>query len=50
MFARDFMDTQFHLLNPQQSIAEAVRAFQEASKNEGKKVFGMMVTGRMLTR
>ncbi len=28
MFASDFMDTQFHLLHPQQNIAEAVSAFQ----------------------
>ena len=44
MFARDFMDTQFHTLHPQQNIAEAFSAFQEASQIEGKKVFGMMVT------
>lgn len=44
MFARDFMDTRFHTLHPQQSIAEAVSAFQKASKSEGKKIFGMMVT------
>ncbi len=44
MFARDFMDTRFHTLNPQQSIAEAFTAFQKATASEGKKVFGMMVT------
>jgi CBS domain-containing protein len=44
MFARDFMDTQFHTLRPQQNIAEAVSAFQKASESEGKKIFGMMVT------
>lgn len=44
MFARNFMDTRFHTLHPQQSIAEAVAAFQTASANEGKKIFGMMVT------
>jgi CBS domain-containing protein len=44
MFARDFMDTQFHTLHPQQNIAEAFSAFQKASQIEGKKIFGMMVT------
>ncbi len=44
MFAGDLMDTQFHTLHPQQSIAEAFAAFQEASEIEKKKVFGMMVT------
>ena len=44
MFARDFMDTQFHTLHPQQNIAEAFAAFQKASEREKKKVFGMMVT------
>ena len=44
MFARDFMDTQFHTLHPQQNIAEAVSVFQKASESEEKKIFGMMVT------
>jgi CBS domain-containing protein len=44
MFASDFMDTRFHALHPQQSIAEAISAFQTASQSEGKKIFGMMVT------
>ena len=44
MFASDFMDTRFHVLHPQQSIAEAVSAFQHASESEKKKIFGMMVT------
>ncbi len=44
MYAGDFMDTRFHTLHPQQSIAEAFAAFQEASAIEKKKVFGMMVT------
>jgi CBS domain-containing protein len=44
MFARDFMDTQFHTLHPQQNIADAVTAFQKASESEQKKIFGMMVT------
>jgi CBS domain-containing protein len=44
MFASDFMDTHFHALHPQQTIAEAVYAFQKASETEKKKIFGMMVT------
>lgn len=44
MFAKDFMDTRFHTLHPRRTIAEAVSAFQHASKSEGKKIFGMMVT------
>jgi CBS domain-containing protein len=44
MFARDFMDTRFHTLQPRHTIAEAVSAFHHASKSEGKKIFGMMVT------
>ena len=44
MIAGDFMDTRFHTLHPQQSIAEAFAAFQKASAIERKKVFGMMVT------
>ena len=44
MYARDFMDTQFHTLHPRQSIAEAFAAFQKASEIEEKKIFGMMVT------
>ena len=44
MLAKDFMDTRFHVLHPQQSIAEAVSEFQKASIDEGKMIFGMMVT------
>ena len=44
MLAKDFMDTQFHTLHPQQNIAEAVSAFQKASESEKNKIFGMMVT------
>ena len=44
MFAKNFMDTSFHTLHPRQNIAEAFTAFQKATKIEGKKIFGMMVT------
>ena len=42
--ARDVMDTQFHTLSPQHTVAEAVRLFQEAGRKEKKRIFGMMVT------
>jgi CBS domain-containing protein len=44
MRARDIMNTRFHTLRPDQSIAEAVRTFHDASTAEGKKIFGLMVT------
>jgi CBS domain-containing protein len=44
MIARDIMQTDFHTLNPRDTIAEAVPSFQVASESEGKKVFGLMVT------
>jgi CBS domain-containing protein len=44
MRARDIMDTHFHTLRPEQSIAEAVQAFHTAGKASQKKIFGMMVT------
>lgn len=43
MFAKQIMNTQFHFLHPQQSIVEAIRMFKTAGKEEGKKIFGMMV-------
>jgi CBS domain-containing protein len=44
MFARDIMDTRFHTLKSHQSITEAVRMFHTASGEEGKRIFGLMVT------
>jgi CBS domain-containing protein len=44
MRARDIMDTRFHTLRPDQSIAEAVKTFHDASAAEQKKIFGLMVT------
>jgi CBS domain-containing protein len=44
MFARDIMDTRFHTLRPTHTIAEAVRAFETATVEEGKRIFGLMVT------
>ncbi len=43
MRARDIMDTRFHTLRPEHSIAEAVKQFQTASVEEQKKIFGLMV-------
>ncbi len=43
MFARDIMTTGFHMLRPDNSIAEAVKMFQTASLEEQKRVFGLMV-------
>jgi CBS domain-containing protein len=43
MRARDIMDTNFHVLHPRDDIASAVKKFKDASRKEGKKVFGMMV-------
>jgi len=44
MIAREIMQTGFHTLSPKDTIAEAVRHFQSAVEDEGKKVFGLMVT------
>lgn len=44
MFARDIMDTRFHHIHPETTIADAVAAFQQASREENKSIFGLMVT------
>jgi CBS domain-containing protein len=44
MFASDVMTTRFTTLKPDNSIAEAVKRFKEASRQQGKNVFGLMVT------
>ncbi len=41
--ARDVMDTRFHTLKPQMTVAEAVNVFQRASAESGRRVFGMLV-------
>ena len=43
--ARDVMDTRFYTLKPEDTVADAVRAIQEASRETGQTVFGIMVTG-----
>jgi CBS domain-containing protein len=42
--ARDVMDTRFYTLKPEDTVADAVRAIQEASRETGQTVFGIMVT------
>ncbi|MGD8665922.1 MAG: CBS domain-containing protein [Desulfobacterales bacterium] len=44
LIARDIMCTNFHTLSPQTPLNEAVKLFKEASQEEGRKIFGMMVT------
>jgi CBS domain-containing protein len=44
MKARDVMRTRFWTLKAGNTIAEAVNRFREASREQGKNVFGMMVT------
>jgi CBS domain-containing protein len=41
--ARDIMDTGFHSISPEIPISEAVRIFKQASHEEGRRIFGMMV-------
>jgi CBS domain-containing protein len=38
------MDTRFYTLKPEDTVADAVRAIQEASRETGQTVFGIMVT------
>jgi len=38
------MQSKFHTLQPQNTIAEAVQLFQTVTESEKKKVFGLMVT------
>jgi len=41
--ARDIMETRFRSLLPTMTVAEAVLAFENASRTLGRRVFGMMV-------
>jgi len=43
MLARDIMDIRFHTLKPHDTVAQAVKMFQTASREEGKKIFGLIV-------
>ena len=42
--ARDIMTTRFHTLTPETPVNEAVKLFKQASQEEGRKIFGIMVT------
>jgi CBS domain-containing protein len=42
--ARELMDTRFHTLSPQMTIAEAIKVFQKAGEEQKQIVFGMVVT------
>ncbi len=44
MHASDVMTTLFITLKPDNTIAEAVNRFETGSREQGKKVFGLMVT------
>ena len=44
MTAREIMDASFFTLNPQDTIAQAVRVFKQAREASGRTVFGLMVT------
>jgi CBS domain-containing protein len=46
MIAGDIMQTRFHTLSPDDTIAAAVKCLQSASASEKKKIFGLMVTDR----
>lgn len=43
MNARQIMNATFHSLHPDASIGTALRVFQEASAESGRRVFGLMV-------
>ncbi len=42
--ARDVMTTRFFTLRPENTIAQAVQVFQQASQETRQRVFGLMVT------
>ena len=44
--AKDIMNTRFHTLTPDTPISKAVKLFKQASQQEGRKIFGMMVLDR----
>jgi len=43
MIASDIMSTGFHTLTPQTPVNQAVKLFKQVSREEGRKIFGMMV-------
>lgn len=45
LMARDVMDLKFYTLRPEDTVAQAVQAFEQAGQESGRTVFGMLVTG-----
>ncbi len=43
--ARDVMTETFHTLNPDMSIPEAALSFRSASRQQNRRIFGMLVVG-----
>ena len=43
MYARDIMSPRFHTLSPSNTVAEAVNMFHVAGREEGRRIFGLMV-------
>ncbi len=43
MIAKEIMDLHFHSLKPNELVVDAVKKLEQATKEEGKKIFGMMV-------
>lgn len=41
--ARDIMSTEFRTVHPELPISQAVKEFKRASRDSGRKIFGMMV-------
>lgn len=44
MIAKTIMDKRFFCLHPDQTIAEAIGLFKSAGEEQGRRIFGMMVT------
>ncbi len=44
MNARQIMNSSYHTLHPATPIGEALRVFQQASAESGRRIFGLMVT------
>ena len=42
--AREVMDTRFFTLRPEATVAEAARVFEQAGRETGRTVFGLLVT------
>ncbi len=41
--ASDIMNSEFHTLTPETPVNQTVKLFKQAKKEEGRKIFGMMV-------